>query len=57
MVIKVKAKCPRCKKRKQYSSETPLAHTPYCDVCFVPLVIDKVEFFKDKTLKRKTKNK
>lgn len=57
MVIRVKAKCPKCKKRRQYSSEKPPTHTPYCDDCFVPLFVDQVEIFKDKTLKRKTKNK
>ena len=44
--IVVKAKCPRCKKRKQYTNEKMLDYTPHCPDCHIPLFIDSVSITK-----------
>lgn len=40
--IIVTAKCPKCKKKKEY--KMPITFTPYCDKClFVPMIVQKVK--------------
>lgn len=41
--ITVTAKCPKCKKTKQFVNDKPINYTPHCDKCFVPLFIHKLE--------------
>lgn len=56
--IRVTAKCPKCKKKRQFTD--PPAHTPYCPDCFVPVFVDKIEIFsvdENAKPKRKAKNK
>jgi len=52
--IKVTAKCPICKKKRQFTN--PPAHTPYCPDCLVPVFVDKVEIWKTEN-KKKSQNK
>jgi hypothetical protein len=41
--IIVTAKCPKCKKTKKYSSDSPPQTTPYCPHgCFMPMFIQKI---------------
>jgi endogenous inhibitor of DNA gyrase (YacG/DUF329 family) len=52
--VKITAKCPKCKKKRTFTN--PLAHTPYCPECFLPVFVDKIEIWKTED-KKKTKSK
>ena len=39
--VTVIAKCPKCKKKKEYVM--PITFTPFCDKClYVPMIVQKV---------------
>lgn len=53
--ITVTAKCPKCKKTKKFTNDTPLNYTPYCpNGCGMPMFVQNISV---KTLKTNIKTK